>query len=123
MLRFKRRHSLFTLTEENSNDAKKLYKLVSQLLGQKEETPLPEGDNDTKLPEQFGEFFLSKIINIRKLFLNIPPYETQQDTVPRLDTFSMISEDDLRPIINQMPNKSCQHDILKRHQHSKRLNM
>ena len=77
MLRFKKRHSLFRLIEENSKYAKKLYKLVSQLTGQKEENPLPEDDNDTKLAEQFGEFFLNKIINIRKLFHDIPPYETQ----------------------------------------------
>ena len=42
-------------------------------MGQKEENP---HDNDTKLAEKFGEFFLNKIINIRKLFHNIPPYET-----------------------------------------------
>ena len=36
-------------------------------MGQKQENSLPEEDRDTKLPEQFGEFFLSKIINIRKL--------------------------------------------------------
>ena len=44
---------------------------------QKEENPLPEEDDDTKLAEQLREFFLNKIINIRKLFHNIPPYETQ----------------------------------------------
>ena len=77
MLKFKKRHSWFTLIEENSKDAKKLYTLISQLMGQKEENPLPEEDDDTKLAEQFGEFFLNKIINIRKLFHNIPPYEAQ----------------------------------------------
>ena len=79
MIKFKKRHSLFTLIEENSKDAKKLHKLVSQLMDQKTGNPLPEEDNDTKLAEQFREFFLSKIINIRKLFRNIPPYKTQQD--------------------------------------------
>ena len=61
MLRFKKQHSLFTLIKENSNDAKKLYKLVSQLMGQKEDNPIPEEDDDTKLDEQFGEFFLNII--------------------------------------------------------------
>ena len=45
-------------------------------MGQKTEYPLPGEDDDTIPTEQFGEFFLSKIINIRKLFQNIPPYET-----------------------------------------------
>ena len=73
MLKFKKRHSLFTLIEENSKYTKKLYKLVNHLTGQKEENPLPEENDDTKLAEQFREFFLNKIINIRKLFHNIPP--------------------------------------------------
>ena len=81
-------------------------------MGQKEDHPLPEEDDDTKLAEQFSEFFLNKIINIRKLFHNIPPYETQKDAIPRLDKFSTISEAEPKNNINQMPNKSCQHDIL-----------
>ena len=60
MFRFKRRHSLFTLIKQNSNDSKKLYKLVSQLMGQKEDNPLPEEDGDAKLAEQFSAFFLNK---------------------------------------------------------------
>ena len=112
MLRFKKKHSLFTLIKENSNDAKKLYKLVHQLMGQKEDNPLPEKDNDTKLAEQFGECFLNKILKIRKLFHNIPPYITQKDSIPRFDKFSTISKADLKTIIYQMPEISCQHDNL-----------
>ena len=52
-------------------------------------------------------------MSIRKLFHNIPPYETGRDTIPRLDKFSTISEADLKTIINKMPNKLCQLDILK----------
>ena len=33
-------------------------------------------------------------------------------TIPRFDKFSTISEADLKAIINQMPSKSCQLDIL-----------
>ena len=113
MLKLKKRHSLFTPIDENSKDTKKLYKLVYHLTGQKEENPLLEEDDDTKLAEQFRKFFLNKIISIRKLFHNIPPYETWQDTVPRLDKFSTISEADLKTIINKMPNKLCHLDILK----------
>ena len=47
MLRLKKKHSLFTLIKENSNDAERFYTLVSQLMGQKEDNPLPEEDDDT----------------------------------------------------------------------------
>ena len=123
MLRFKKRHSLFTLIKGNSNDAKKLYTLVSQLMGQKEDNPLLEKDDKTKLAEQFGEFFLNKIINIRKLFQNIPPYKTQKDTIPRFDKCETISEVNLNTTINQMPNKSCQLYILNTSTHKKVIAM
>ena len=78
----------------------KSYTNIKSTKGPKQENPLPEEDDDTKPSKQFGEFFLSKIINIRKLFHNIPPYEIQQDTVPRLDKLSTISKADLKAIIN-----------------------
>ena len=112
MLRFKKRHSLFTLIKEYSNYAKKLHRLVSQLIGQKEDNPFLEECDDTKLAEQFGGFFLNKIINIRKLFHDIPPYKIQKDAISRFDKFSTQSEADLNTITNQMPNKSCQLGIL-----------
>ena len=95
MLRFKKQHSLFTLIKENSDEARKLYKLISQLTGQKEDNLLPE-DDSIKPAEQFIEFFLSKIISIRKKIHNIPSYKTQEDTIPRFDKFSTMSEADLK---------------------------
>ena len=92
--------------------SKQLYKLVSQLMGQKEDNPLPEEDDDTKLVEQFSEFFWNRIVNIKRLFHNISLYETQKDAIPRLDKFSTINKADLETIRNQMPNISCQLDIL-----------
>ena len=81
-------------------------------MDQKEDNPLPEDDDDTKLAEQFQEVFLTKITNIRKIFHDIPPYKTQEDTIPRWVKFSTISEADLKTILNQMPTKSCEIDIL-----------
>ena len=34
------------------------------------------------------------------------------DAIPRFDKFSTLSEADLKTVINQMPNRSCQLDIL-----------
>ena len=64
--------------------------------------PLPEEGDDPKLEE----FFLNKIINIRKLFHNIPPYKTQEDTIPRFNKFSITSEANLKTNVIQMPSKS-----------------
>ena len=58
--------------------------------------------------EEFREFFLNRIINIRKLFHKIPPYKTQEDTIPRFAKFSTRSEANLKTIINQIPSKSCE---------------
>ena len=112
MLRLKIQHLLLTLIKEYTNDARKLYKLVSQLTGQKEDNPLPEDDDGTKLAEQFRQFFTNKVINIRKIFHSMPSYKTQQDTIVRFNKFSTISEADLKTVVNLMPSKSCELDIL-----------
>ena len=56
-------------------------------MGQKQENPLPEEDNDTKLTEQFG-ILPKQNYQHQETIHNIPPYKTQQHTVPRLDKFS-----------------------------------
>ena len=80
-------------------------------MGQKEDNPSPEEDNDIKLAEQFGEFSLTKLSTQETIPQNTG-IQNSKDEIPRLDKFPTISEANLKTIISQMPNKSCQLDIL-----------
>lgn len=46
-------------------DSKKLYNLVSELTGTKSENPLPDSVADSKLADDFTDFFMNKIDKIR----------------------------------------------------------
>ena len=60
---------------ECDKDNKKLYKLASSLMGVTKENPLPECDNKEDLANQFAEFFITKIQNIRDKLDSLSVYD------------------------------------------------
>ena len=64
MLEFQKRHYLITKLEEATLDSRQLFQLVGNLLGCKEDNPLPETTSDSVLVEDFASFFHDKINNI-----------------------------------------------------------
>ena len=61
MLKFKKAYSLHQLVKQNSSDTKKLFKLINELAGNKDQNLLPEAKSDKDLAEEFAQFFLNKI--------------------------------------------------------------
>ena len=61
MLKFKKTHSLHQLVKQNSIDTKRLFKLVNELTGIKDQNPLPEARYDKDLAEESTQFFLNKM--------------------------------------------------------------
>ena len=57
------------------NDSKHLYKLLAKLTGGVAENPMPESENDETLSNDFADFFLDKILKIRK---NLDKYDKYQ---------------------------------------------
>ena len=56
-------------------DNKKLYTLASSLMGVTKENPLPECDTKEDLANQFAEFIITKIQNIRDKLHSLPVYD------------------------------------------------
>ena len=52
------------MVKPNSTDTKKLFKLINELAGNKEQNPLPEAKSNKDLAEEFVQFFLNKIEKI-----------------------------------------------------------
>ena len=46
-------------------DTKKLYKIINNITGTKEDNPVPLGDSDTEIAQGFAEYFVEKIDKIR----------------------------------------------------------
>ena len=97
----------------NKNDSKKLFKLVSTLIGVKEENPLPTGYTDTELSENFAGFFVMKIQNIRTSLQSYPKLEPTTSTCPNsLNSFNTCTTKEISKILSKMEFKTCELDPL-----------
>ena len=103
---------------ENRTDFKAIYKIVNGLLHRKQESPLPPITPLSKLVEEFSEFFDSKIAKIMNhLQSNIEGdpqrFIYKEDhflTKKRLQSFNPILYDDVKKLVVDTPNKSCELD-------------
>ena len=97
---------------ECDRDNQKLYKLASSLMGATKENPLPECDSKEDLANQFAEFFIAKIQTIGDRLDNLPVYDHKDSSPPKLAKFEPLTEEEVRQIINAMPSKCCDLDVV-----------
>ena len=112
MLNYNKRASLATLVEAAEKDSKKLFRIVNNLLGRKEENPMPLGKMESTLAEEFATFFLEKIDRIRDRFNEIAPYHPRQLGTAKLEKFTLISSSQLEKTIHKMKPKTCALDLI-----------
>ena len=65
-----------------------------------------------ELAEEFADFFLNKILTIRKQFEDISPYMPTTKDIPILQKFAPMSEKEVKEIIMSMKTKCCELDAL-----------
>ena len=95
-----------------NNDTSKLYKLVSDLTGNKKHNPLPEGTPE-QLVEEFANFFINKISKIREDLDQHNYYQPKERKVNnKLDKFSRITSSEIKKAMNSLQNKQCELDII-----------
>ena len=93
-------------------DTRALFKLINNITGVRKENPPPKCVTDKDLANEFADFFLDKILKIRKeldskhLYI---PYD-QVDVV--FNEFTTVSKEYIRKTILAMPSNSCELDIL-----------
>ena len=97
---------------ECDRDNKKLYKLASSLMGAMKENPLPECNTKEDLANQFAEFFITKIQNMRDRFDSLPVYDHKDSSPPKLAKFKPLMDEEVRQIIKAMPSKCCDLDAI-----------
>lgn len=104
------------------NDQKQLFQLVQGLLKTKGTQSLPKHDSDQELAESFNQFFITKIVNIRKSIGTSAAVSEVPlpDRACSLDHFTLTSELELAKILSKMSSSTCELDpipsiILKNH--------
>ena len=65
-----------------SRDTKKLYKIINNITGTKEDNPMPLGNSDMEIAQGFVEYFVEKIDKIRDKFECVLLYSPQLKTSP-----------------------------------------
>ena len=112
MLKFKKNDCLYRIIKTNSNNTRKLFKLVSEITGNSKPNPMPDAQSDKELAEDFAQFFRQKIDGIWHQFKHIPQYKVPPRNTPTLKSFATITENDLLKLIMEMPTKTCESDII-----------
>ena len=85
--------------QEIGSDARKLYKLINNVLGRKKVNPLLHGESNESLSEDFAEFFLDKISKLRAKLDDKPTYNPNNRQIDKcLREFELVS-----------PSEVCKH--------------
>ena len=98
-LQAKKVDSINKIIIENERDAKKLYKIFNNLTGNIPENPLPDSKSDEELANNFTDFFIHKIQNIRDSLEHHPKYDPRESTTrlkEMLSQFKEVSEEEVK---------------------------
>ena len=94
-------------------NTKKLYKLVTSMMGTNSVNPLTPAHLDEDLANRFADFFENKILKIHDRFHGTIPFNpTIREDVPRLRRFTSMTESQVRNIVASMKSKSCKLDTI-----------
>ena len=101
--------------QECAGDQKKLFEIIKSLTKPLQQEQYPDSDSLKDLADAFGDFFIMKIQKIRtKLDSQDPePITILRVAVKEEDmflSFQPLTEDDVRKLIKQSPNKQCSSD-------------
>ena len=103
------------LVHDNCAKTKLIFAICNNLLGRSQDHPLPPGFTDKELAKHFSKYFISKIANIRdtltaKQSQLQPPPVLRQSIVPCMDSFRLLSDNEVSVIVRKSPTKTCKAD-------------
>ena len=115
MLKEVKINSVSKLIIECGRDVKKLYQVIYNMAGKCSLNPLPNSDNDKDLADNFANYFIDKIRNIRDQLDEYPKYDPKEEAkdIPTLlGIFNQIAAEDIMSIVGSMASKSCKLDVV-----------
>ena len=115
MLKEAKINSVSKLIIECGRDVKKLYQVIYNMTGKRSLNPLPNSDNDKDLADNFANYFIDKIRNVRDQLDEYPKYDPKEEAkdIPTpLGIFNQIAAEDIMSIVGSMASKSCKLDVV-----------
>ena len=103
------------LVHDNCTKTKKIFAICNNLLARSQDLHLPPGFTDKELAKCFNNFFISKIAEIRdsltaKQVQLQPPPVLHQSVAPFINSFRLLSDDEVSVIVRKSPTKTCEAD-------------
>ena len=113
------------LIKENSGDGKKLWRVLTRVLGKSQVSVLPSCTDENSLANRFGTFFIDKINKIRNSFSKCTSKCVPEERKPpSFSSFQVVSEIEVHKFIKDSPSKKSSLDpwptflVKKVHRHS-----
>ncbi len=104
--------SLTSIILDSKGDSRKLFNTIRKFTGSLASNPLPPG-KELYLADSFSKFFLEKIQRIHSQFQDLPCFVPPiNGDIPPLETFTTVSQDQVRRAIMSLHPKSCELDPL-----------
>ena len=101
------------------DDYKEVFRVAKKLLFNEKQSPFPEAPDDKILGNLFNDFFIGKIEKIHlelESCLKIPEYiESCYQTNSHFESFAVLTEMDVRKLVNKSATKSCELDPISTH--------
>ena len=101
------------IIQEAGNDQRSLFKVVNKVLDRNETRALPDHNDSTELANQFNEYYIQKIGNLRKTIpedskgLEISQTKFQGE---KMEKFDPCSEEELKKVISEFGIKTSTED-------------
>ena len=98
---------------EAEGDQKKLYSIIKSLTTVKSDMPLPHHTSLQQLAEDFGQFFIKKIEDIRtelNIPVNLPIPQSPSYTGTHLTKFNQLTHADVKKLVMSSKTTSCDLD-------------
>ena len=109
-------HDVFS---EIRDDYKEVFRVAKKLLFNEKQSPFPEAPDDKILGNLFNDFFIGKIEKIcleLESCPKIPKYiESSYQTNSYFENFAVLTEMDVRKLVNKSATKSCELDPISTH--------
>jgi hypothetical protein len=96
--------------EQCGSSSKLLFREVFKLIGRTKDNPLPQAQSEETLANEFANFFMNKIENIRNNLDKYPLYTPCLPTDFLFSTFSSVDEGSIEKLIRNSKPASCSLD-------------
>ena len=119
MIKWAKKEYFHEVFGEIRDDYKEVFRMAKKLLFNDKQSPFPEAPDDKILGNLFNDFFIGKIEKIRLELgscSKVPEYiESSYQANSQFENFAVLTEMDVRKLVNKSATKSCELDPISMH--------